>query len=176
MLDAVVTAPLEHGQRALNIAVDIREGRLDAVANNGLRAELDDARLLLGGEQLRHCLALGVIELYEFEIPLALQHLEPRMLQRDVVVIVEVVEAYDLVAALEQELRRVKTNESSGSGDEYFQNELLPKGNQRRPSEASLGSTCLMSKMTVLPLPKLRMPSAPSSTNCLCATATTMPS
>src|SRR5689334_888851 len=176
MLDAVMAAAFEHRQRALHVAVEVRERRLDAVAHAGLRAEVDDAREFLGGEQLRHSLAVGEIELHELEIALALQHLEPRMLQRDVVVLVEIVEAHDLVAALEQELRGVKTDESSGSGDEYFQNELLPRGNQRRPSEASLGSTCLMSKMTVLPLPKLRMPSAPSSTNCLCATATTMPS
>ena len=40
------------------------------------------------------------------------------MLQRDVVVLVEIVEPDDFVAALEQQLRRVEPNEPGGACDE----------------------------------------------------------
>ena len=43
------------------------------------------------------------------------------MLERDVVVFVEIVEPHDLVAALEQQFRRVKADETGGAGNEYLQ-------------------------------------------------------
>ena len=43
---------------------------------------------------------------------------QPRFLQRHVVVVVEIVEADDLIAALEQQLRGVKADEAGGAGDE----------------------------------------------------------
>ena len=67
MLDAVVAAAFEHGHRALDVAVDVRERVLDAVAHAGLRAEVDDALEFLGGEQLRHAVAVGEVELDELE-------------------------------------------------------------------------------------------------------------
>ncbi len=117
MLDAVVPATFEHGHRALEVAVDVGERCLDAVAHAGLRGEVDHSRELLRGEQLRHTLAVGKIELDELEVRVALEDLEPSMLQRDVVVLVEIVEADDLVAALEQQLRGVESNEPGRAGD-----------------------------------------------------------
>src|SRR4051794_5063763 len=118
MLDAVVAAAFEHSQRALNIAVDVRERRLDAVANAGLRAEMNDASELLRCEQLCHRFAIGEIELDELEVLASAEDLEPSVLQRDVVVLIEVVETDHLVAALEQCPRRMKTNESGGACNE----------------------------------------------------------
>ncbi len=43
------------------------------------------------------------------------------MFERDVVILVEIVEPNDLVAALEQVLRRVMPNEAGRAGNEYFQ-------------------------------------------------------
>ena len=113
--------PSSTRHRALDVAVDVRERVLDAVAHAGLRAEVDHAREFLGGEQLRHAVAVGEIELDELEVSVALEDGEPRVLQRDVVVLVEIVEPDDLVAALEQQLRRVKADESGRAGDEYLQ-------------------------------------------------------
>jgi hypothetical protein len=121
MLDAVVAAPLEHGHRAGDVAVDVGERGLNAVAHAGLRAEVDDSLELLAGEQLRHSVSVGEVELDELEPSVALEHLEPRVLQREVVVLVEVVEADDLVAALEQQLRRMISDESSGTCNQYLQ-------------------------------------------------------
>ena len=45
---------------------------------------------------------------------------QPRLLQRDVVVVVEVVEPDDFVAALQQQLRGVEADEAGRAGDEEF--------------------------------------------------------
>ena len=45
---------------------------------------------------------------------------QPRVLQLDVVVVVEVVEADHLVAARQQALRDVHADEAGGAGDEDF--------------------------------------------------------
>src|SRR5204863_5452121 len=119
---------------------------------------------------------IGEVELDELEVLASAEDLEPSVLQRDVVVLIEVVETDHLVAALEQYPRRMKTNESGGACNEDSQTGLLPTTDQSRPLDASFGNTCLMSKITVFGLPKLRMPLAPSSTYSLCATATTIAS
>ena len=73
------------------------------------------------GEQLRHARAVGEIELDEAEARRGFSSdREPRLLEPDVVVVVEVVEADHLVAALEQDLRRVVADEAGGAGDEDF--------------------------------------------------------
>src|SRR5690606_39838032 len=61
-----------------------------------------------------------------------LEQREPRPLQRDVVVFVEVVEPDDLVPALEQTLRRMKPDDPGSSGHQYLQDASLPT---KRPDE-----------------------------------------
>ena len=67
---------------------------------------------------------------------LLLQDRETRELQAHVVVVVEVVEADDLVAAREQLLRGVEADEAGGAGDEDL---------HRRPSTSPALNTYLMS-------------------------------
>jgi hypothetical protein len=45
---------------------------------------------------------------------------QPRLFERDCVVVVEIVEANNLVAALEQDSRSVKANEAGCAGKEDF--------------------------------------------------------
>ena len=62
--------------------------------------------------------AIGEIELDEAERRLLLEQREAALLQPDVVVVVEIVEADDFVAALEQLACRVKADEAGRTGDE----------------------------------------------------------
>src|SRR5213082_2951761 len=105
----------------------------------------------------------GAILLHEAKLRLRREAREARLLERDVVVLVEVVEAHHLVTARQQALGRVRADESGGAGDEDF---------HRRPSTAAAEKTCLMSYSTCFVLQSLRTPRAPSSRNCRCATAT----
>src|SRR5688572_10668992 len=101
VLDAVVPAAFEHGHRSLDVAIDVGERSLNAVPHAGLRTEVDDSLNFLGGEQLGHSVAIGEIKLHELESLKAFQNVETRVLQRDVVILVEIVEPDDLVAPLE---------------------------------------------------------------------------
>jgi hypothetical protein len=118
VLDGVVSTTFEHGHRAENIAVDVGERVLDAVAHARLRAEMHDAGEPLGGEQLGHALAIGKVDLGELEVGIALEDSEACHLQRDIVVLVEVVETHNLITALEQRFGCVKTDEACGSCNE----------------------------------------------------------
>ena len=78
------------------------------VAHAGLRGEVNHALELLRARTARSCRVLiGEIDLHEPETRDFCENREPRLLERDVVVLVEVVEPDDLVAALEQVLRDV---------------------------------------------------------------------
>jgi hypothetical protein len=62
---------------------------------------MHDALELVRGEELREGIAIGEIGLLELESRILSENREPRVLQRDVVVLIEVVEAHHFVAALE---------------------------------------------------------------------------
>ena len=100
MFDTVVTAALEHVRRAHDVAVDVGERVLDRVTDPRLRREVDHPLELLLREEIRHPRAIREVELDEAEARERAQLLEPRVLEAHVVVVVEVVEAHDLVAAL----------------------------------------------------------------------------
>ena len=110
------------------------------VAHTGLRAEVDHALELLLREQLRHAGAVGEIELHEAEPWLPLELREARLLEADVVVVVQVVEADDVVATREQPGRGVKADEAGSAGDENLHRATEPAVRPR-----SSANTYLMS-------------------------------
>ena len=76
------------------------------VTHAGLRAEVDDAREFLASRTAPPCPSRSArSSLTKLEASDCLRGGEPRLLQRDVVVLVEIVEPDDLVAALQQQLR-----------------------------------------------------------------------
>src|SRR5690606_41731390 len=64
-------------------------------------------------------LLVGEVDAVERERRVAPQPLEPRLLEPDVVVVVEVVDADDRVAALQQALGQVVADEPRGSRDQH---------------------------------------------------------
>ena len=102
MLGAVVPAAFEDVGEADDVAVDVRERILQRVAHARLRCEVNHASELLPREQLLHARPVREIQLDEAEVRPLPQLREPRFLKRDVVVVVEVVEPDDFVAALQR--------------------------------------------------------------------------
>ena len=102
MPDAVVPASLQNVRGADHVAVDVGVWVLDRIPHAGLRAEVDHPLELLLRKELRHPGAVGEIELHEAERWLLLEQREASLLEPDVVVVVQVVEADDGVAAREQ--------------------------------------------------------------------------
>src|SRR5262249_61115785 len=74
------------------------------------------------------------IGMTEFESLLFPQQIEPRLLERGIVEIVDVVEAHDMAAFGQEPTRDVKADETSGARDQY--------GLFRHPVPKLAGSAC----------------------------------
>src|SRR5882724_6440688 len=91
---------------------------------------------LLAREQFSNPAIVGEIELHEAEGGQFFEPGEARLLQRNVVVIVQVIETDDVMAPADQEVGHMRAYETRGAGNEYFHS---------RPSTWEAGKTCLMS-------------------------------
>src|SRR6267143_3391956 len=78
---------------------------------------MHDCTEFAGGEKLAHRPALDDVELVKEEPGTRTQALEARLLEPDVVVVVQIVDAHNLVAAIEQLVRQRRTDESGSSRD-----------------------------------------------------------
>ena len=125
VLHRVVPARLEDVEEAGDVRADVLVRIRQRVAHAGLRREVDDAIEAFLREQRVDRGPVGDVELVEREVGV-LELLQPRELEVDVVVLVEVVESDHGVAAREQALRDVHADETGGAGDEDFHS-LLPR-------------------------------------------------
>ena len=139
MLDGVVAAALEHVERAGHVAAHVGVRFLQRVAHARLCREVNDARKFLARKERTHRIVVREVQLLEAEVGLCGEPREPCLLQRDVIVLVEIVQTHHLVAAGQQLVRGVRPNESRRTGHQYL---------HRRPSTALAGNTCLMSYTT----------------------------
>ena len=120
MRDAIVTAAFEHVQRTDDVALDVAVWILQRVPYAGLCAQVNHALELVVFEQGRDRGAISQIRLHKAKGLIRAQQAESSAFQRDLVIVVQIVQADDLVAAIEQTPRRRSTNESGGAGDEHF--------------------------------------------------------
>jgi hypothetical protein len=118
MLHLRVAAAFEHMQEAPDIGVDISVRMLQRIAHAGLRGEMDDALRLLLGEDRAHDFLVGEVGLDEMKSVAPRQPREARLFERDIIIGAHIVEPNDLIAAIEQPGRRVKTDEAGGAGDQ----------------------------------------------------------
>ena len=118
MLDAGVAAILEHVEESDDVGVDVGARVLERVAHARLGGEVDDALGRVLGEAPVHQRAVLEVAAHLGEALVRLDALEPRELQRGVVVVVDVVDADDLVAAFEQPDRERRADEPGRAGDE----------------------------------------------------------
>src|SRR6185437_16178013 len=99
------------------------------VAHTSLRREMDDLVEELGFEQPRHRIGIGDVLAVEAESVAPLQLCEACFLELRIVVAVDVIDADDLVAAIEKALRRVEADESRSAGNQEFHASIiLPLG------------------------------------------------
>ena len=105
MPDPRVAATFKHVHEAHNIGINVGRRVLDRVAHTGLGRQMYDSFELAGDEELAHRLAVDDIEFLELESRPGAQPFEPRLLEPDVVIVVQIVDADDLVTAVEQGVR-----------------------------------------------------------------------
>ena len=118
MLDAVVAAAFQHMQRADDVGVHVRVRVLHPVTDARLSGEVDNPLRLRRGEQPLHARAIGKVELVEGKAGRALELAEARLLQFNVVVGIEIIDADYHIAPVEQRLSSMVTDESGGAGDQ----------------------------------------------------------
>lgn len=102
MADIVVAAALEHIDETDDIAVDIGMGILQRIAYPGLGGKMGHPVEASGGKQLRHARPIGQVQFQESEGPVLLQPGQARLLQADIIIVVQIVDADNRVAIGEQ--------------------------------------------------------------------------
>ena len=120
MRHLVVAAAFENIDEADEIAVDIGMRVQQGVAHAGLGGKVDDLVEFLGGEQRLHAGTVTDIQFDEAEFRVFGQSLEAAFLEADVVIIVEIVEADDLVATRQQAQRGSHADKAGSAGNENF--------------------------------------------------------
>ena len=111
---------LQHHQVALDVRVGVVVGGREGVAHAGLGRQVDvvgDVRVGLG--DACHRRAVGDVGLDEGEAGVLPQLRQPGLLEAGIVVAVQVVDADDGVATLQQAEAGVEADEAGGAGDEH---------------------------------------------------------
>jgi len=121
MLNAGVPASFEDVEKADDVAVDVHVGILEGVAHARLSRKVNDALRPFAREEIRYPASVGDIELYEPESGVRREPREARLLQGNVVVVVEIIEAENVVAARKEPLGDVHSDESRCARDQDFQ-------------------------------------------------------
>ena len=115
MLDAVVAAAFQDVQEAGDIAGDVDVGVFGGVADAGLGGKMHDPLGLVLGEGGLDRSAIGEISGDMGVAGQRQQPIQPRLFQSRVVIVVEVVEADDLLAAGQQDLGNVGADEAGSA-------------------------------------------------------------
>jgi len=119
----VLPASLQHVANAHQVALQVGPGVLQRVAHPGLRGQVDHALRPVAGKQRVQARGIGNVAFGEGKARVGAELCQPGMLQARVVVRVEVVDADDLIAALQQLLGHVHADEAGAAGDEDFHGE-----------------------------------------------------
>ena len=100
------------------MAVAVRVGQ--GMTHAGLGCEVNYPLRPMLFEQILDGSPIGHIALYECKPIKGPELLQPSTLQLDIIIRVQVIEAYDLVASGEKTSRRVKADEAGGACDKNF--------------------------------------------------------
>ncbi len=119
MAAAMVPASFQHVDETREIGVDIGMRMVDRIAHAGLCREMHHFGKTMPGKQAFRRRAVGEIDPLERKAALPTQDVEPRLLQRRVVIVVEIVETDHGAAFGQQPPRNVKADETRGPGDQY---------------------------------------------------------
>ena len=117
MLDACVPASLEDRQEAHEIRLGIVMGSREGMPHPHFGGEVDHALRLMFCEQAVQRRLVRDVAPNEGERVLLLKLGQPRLLEADVIVVIEVVEPDHFIAAVEQCRRRMESDETGGASD-----------------------------------------------------------
>ena len=113
-----VPAAFEHVEEAGDVGIDVVVRRREGVADAGLGGEMDHMGEAEFRKQRRHAVAVLEVELAETECIEAGELGEARLLERGIVIGIEVVDADHGAPARREALGDVEADESGGAGDQ----------------------------------------------------------
>ena len=116
-------------QMAFDVGLGIGVGVDQRIAHAGLGRQMDDpGDVGMAGEGLFHGLALGNVGAHHGKALMGQQARGALFLQRDVVIVVEVVDADHLLAPRQKRLRGVKADKAGGTGNQNTHEPKDPRG------------------------------------------------
>ncbi len=119
VLDLPMAAAFEDVEKSGQVGAEIGLRVGERVADTGLRGEVDDAIEPHLTKERGHGLAIGDIRPDEAEARLPLQARQPRLFQPHVIVVVEIIDAGNLVPPRQQPPRQVEPDEAGRAGYQY---------------------------------------------------------
>jgi hypothetical protein len=130
MFHPMVATSFENIQEPHQIAFHVSVWVLERIADPGLRREMDDPLGLVSAEQTGHSRRIRQVQLLEIEVGMGRELIQPRLLESDVVVRIQIVQADDFVAPRQKALGHVKADKASNAGDQNLHdsniNSVLP--------------------------------------------------
>jgi hypothetical protein len=94
----IPAAALENIDEPLEVSVGIGIWFVDGMTHAGLRREMNYACEAMPGKCLRDCCAVGKVSLYEFEPSARAQDAQASLLQRRIIIRIEIVQSNDAPA------------------------------------------------------------------------------
>ncbi len=119
MAALVVPAAFQNIEETFEVGIGIDMRVIDRMADAGLPRQMDHLGEGVPCEQRRDARPIRKIGMHEFESRLLPQQIEPRLLERGIVEVVEIVEPDDMAAFGQQLTRDVKADETRGTRDQY---------------------------------------------------------
>src|SRR6516165_10065038 len=110
-------AGLQQVDKPHQVAVYVSQRVFDGIAHAGLGRQVHYAVGLMLCHATTETGAIGKVEQLERKVRLATEQRQTPLLQTDVIVRIQIVNAVDLAAFAKKAVRQVKTYEASGSGN-----------------------------------------------------------
>ena len=115
----VAPAPLEYVDEAFEVGLRITGGVIDRVANASLGSEMHHSGKSIVRKQRSDGRTIRQIGLHKVEPGLFTQDIQPRMFQRGIIVIVEIVQPDNMASFGQQLTRDMEANEACGPRNQY---------------------------------------------------------
>ena len=127
MLHPIVATSLKDVNKTHNVAVDVRVRVLQRVPDPGLCRQMNHLVEPTLTEQRLHARAIRHVQLLKREARPTREARQPRVLQRGIVIVVQIVDADDLVAPLQERDRNVGADEAGSTGQQNSSHDMQVK-------------------------------------------------
>src|SRR3982074_3024621 len=115
----IVPASFQDIDKAFEVGVDISMRMIDRITHTGLGREVDHHRKSIFCKQSRHGGTIREIGLHKAEARILAQDIQSRLLQRGVIVTVEIVQTDNVTAFGQQLTRDVKADKTRRTRNQY---------------------------------------------------------